>query len=346
ADQLPGYRSIKDPADRAAVAQVWGVQPEDLPGAGLSAQELFQASHREEIRGMWVVASNPAVSAAKAKEARESLAGLEFLMVSDLFFSETCALAHLVLPAAAFAEDEGTMTNIEGRVVLRRSAVTAPGQARSDWKTICGLAKQLGAPHGFEFASSEALFTEFARCTAGGRADYSGMSYTKLERNKGIFWPCPTAEHPGTPRLYQDRFAFPDGLAHFQPLAWGALAEAPDAEYPLTLTTGRVLQHYLSGNQTRRIPALLNVVPKAFVQVSASLALERGLEEGGQAKVRTRRGELLLPVTVSENQEHGTLFIPMHFGGDGCSNDLTIDALAPLSKMPEFKACAADITPA
>jgi assimilatory nitrate reductase catalytic subunit len=345
ADQLPGYRSIKDPGDRAAVAKVWGVDPADLPGAGLSAQELFQAGHRHAVRGLWVVASNPAVSAAKAREVRESLAGLDFLMVSDLFFSETCRLAHLVLPAAAFAEEEGTMTNIEGRVVLRRAAVRAPGQARPDWRAIRDLARRLGRGHGFDFDTPEAIFAELARATAGARADYSGMNYTKLERNKGIFWPCRSTADPGTQRLFQERFAFADGRARLQPLGWLPLAEAPDAEYPLTLTTGRVLQHYLSGNQTRRIPVLAKAVPQAYVQVSASLALERGLEEGGLATVRTRRGALRLPVSVNADQEHGTLFIPMHFGGDGCANDLTIDALAPLSKMPEFKACAADISP-
>jgi assimilatory nitrate reductase catalytic subunit len=237
------------------------------------------------------------------------------------------------------------MTNIEGRVVLRRSAVRSPGQARPDWQALCDVARRLGRGQGFDFQSPEQLFSELARATAGARADYSGMNYAKLERNKGVFWPCRSAADPGQPRLFAERFGFPDGKARLQPLAWIPLAEAPDAAYPLTLTTGRVLQHYLSGNQTRRIPALAKAVPQAYVQVSDSLALERGLEDGGQALVRTRRGELRLPVSVNPGQQHSTLFIPMHFGGEGCSNDLTIDALAPLSKMPEFKACAAEIAP-
>jgi assimilatory nitrate reductase catalytic subunit len=199
----------------------------------------------------------------------------------------------------------------------------------------------LGAGHQFSFSSSEAIFSEFARCTAGGRADYSGMSYAKLERNKGLFWPCTDAAHPGSPYLYADKFRHADGKAHLQRLAWRPSAEEPDEAYPFRLTTGRVLQHYLTGNQTRRISSLRKAAPSAFVEISAVTAQRLGLKEGSKARVRTRRGELTLKVKLNEGQEDGTLFVPMHFGGQGCSNDLTIDALAPLSKMPEFKTCAA-----
>jgi assimilatory nitrate reductase catalytic subunit len=345
ADQLPGYRSIENALDRAAVARTWGIDPARLPGKGLSAQELFQAKHAAKVRGLWVMASNPAVSAAKSGEARETLKGLDFLMVSDLFFSETCELAELVLPAAAYAEEEGSMTNIEGRVVLRRAAVQSPGQAQPDWKTLCQMAEALGVGRHFKFQSVEEIFGEFSRCTAGGRADYSGMSYAKLERNKGLFWPCPDAAHPGTPYLYAERFAHADGKAHFQSLAWRASAEEPDAQYPFRLTTGRVLQHYLSGNQTRRISILKKAVPSAFVEVSQATAQRLGLKEGAKARLSTRRGELTLKVKVSEGQEDGTLFVPMHFSGAAAVNDLTQDALAPLSKMPEFKTCAAALSP-
>ena len=343
ADQLPGYRSIENSLDRQAVAKAWGISPEQIPGKGLSAQELFQLRNADKVRGLWVVASNPAVSAAKAGEARETLKGLDFLMVSDIFFSETCELAELVLPAAAYAEEEGTMTNIEGRVVLRRSAVKSPGQALPDWKALCRLAEKLGAGRQFSFSSSEAVFSEFARCTSGGRADYSGMSYAKLERNKGLFWPCPDSAHPGTPYLYAEAFRHADGKAHAQALAWRESAEEPDAAYPFRLTTGRVLQHYLTGNQTRRISSLKKAAPSAFVELNQETAGRLGLKEGSKARVRTRRGELILKVKLNDGQEPGTLFVPMHFGGASCSNDLTLDALAPLSKMPEFKTCAAAI---
>ncbi len=343
ADQLPGYRNIENSLDRQAVARVWGIEAAQLPGKGLSAQELFQARNADRVRGMWVMASNPAISAAKSAEVRTTLQGLDFLMVSDIFFSETCQLAELVLPASAYAEEEGTMTNIEGRVVLRRAAVRSPGQARPDWKTLCQMAERLGAGRHFNFGSAEGVFAEFARCTSGGRADYSGMGYAKLERNKGLFWPCPDAAHPGSPYLFAERFQHADGKAHMQKLAWRGSAEEPDAEFPFRLTTGRVLQHYLSGNQTRRISVLKKAAPSAFVEVSTATATRLGLKDGAKARVRTRRGELTLKVKLTDGQEDGTLFVPMHYAGQGCVNDLTLDALAPLSKMPEFKTCAADI---
>ncbi|HTB21833.1 MAG TPA: molybdopterin oxidoreductase family protein [bacterium] len=341
ADQLPGYRSIENDLDRQAVAEVWGIAPGELPGKGLSAQELFQARNADKVRGMWIMASNPAISAAKTSESVSTLKGLDFLMVSDLFFSETCALAELVLPAAAYAEEEGTMTNIEGRVVLRRAAVAPPGEARPDWKAICGVAGRLGAGRHFKFESVEQAFVELARCTRGGRADYSGMNYTKLERNKGLFWPCPGVGHPGTPRLFTERFQHADGKAHMRPLAWRESSEEPDADYPFRLTTGRLLHHYLSGTQTRRIEELNRAAPKAFVELSAATGERLGLADGSRARVRTRRGELVLDVRLNAGQEDSTLFVPMHFPGDGCSNRLTQDALSPLSKMPEFKTCAA-----
>lgn len=343
ADQLPGYRKILDPADRAAVARVWQVAPETLPQAGLSAQELFMKANRDKVRGLWVLGANPAVSGANATEVRETLQSLDFLMVSDLFLSETAQLAHLILPAAAFAEESGTMTNLEGRVVLRQRVTAPPGDAKPDWQALVALAGRLGHHERFAFESSEQVFDEFARCTAGGRADYSGMSHARLKDGQGLHWPC-NAEHPeGDLRLYTERFAHADGRAHLQALEWEEPSEAPDAEYPFRLTTGRVLQHYLSGTQTRRIAALNDAAPNAFVQVSAELAQAKGLQEGAMARVRTRRGSLDLAVRISAGQEPSTLFVPMHYAGSECANDLTQDALAPLSKMPAFKACAADL---
>jgi assimilatory nitrate reductase catalytic subunit len=343
ADQLPGYRSIENEADRKAVAEVWGVDPASLPGKGLSAQELFQERNAGKIRGLWVMGSNPVISAANTHESARTLKGLDFLMVSDLFFSETCALAELVLPAAAYAEETGSMTNIEGRVVLRRKAVEPPGEARPDWKALCGVAERLGAGPRFRFRDIEQAFVELARCTRGGRADYSGMNYSKLERNKGLFWPCPGVGHPGTPYLFAERFQHADGKAHLRALAWRESAEEPDEEYPFRLTTGRVLHHYLSGTQTRRIEELNRAAPNAFVELSAATGERLKLPDGSMARVRTRRGELLLKVKWNAGQEDSTLFVPMHYAEEGCSNRLTQDALAPLSKMPEFKTCAASI---
>ena len=341
ADQLPGYRKLADPADRQAVARVWEMDPAELPQPGLSAQELFAAAHRQEVRGLWVLGANPAVSAANAREVREGLQQLDLLIVSDLFLSETARAAHLVLPAAAFAEEAGTMTNLEGRVLLRKQVAPPPGEALADWKALCLMAARLGHQRRFAFEDVSSVFDEFARCTQGGRADYSGLSHAGLDPEQGAQWPAPVGVPQGTPRLFAERFAHPDGKAHLQVLAWEDMSEAPDAQYPLRLTTGRVLAHYLSGTQTRRIESLNRLAPRAFVQVAAGLAQSLGLKEGGRARVRTRRGSLELDVKVSVGQEEGTLFIPMHYSGDACANDLTQDALAPLSKMPAFKACAA-----
>jgi assimilatory nitrate reductase catalytic subunit len=343
ADQLVGYRLIENPADREAVAASWGVDPSELPGKGMSAQELFMTKNRGAIRAMWVVASNPAVSAANNKEVRESLQGLDFLAVSDIFFSETCRFAHVILPAAAYAEEDGTMTNIEGRCVLRRAAVRAPGEAKADWKALCGVAARLGQGDKFAFENPERIFEEFCRATRGGRADYSGMNYRKLERNKGLFWPCKDLNDPGKSHLFQESFSHPDGLAHMQATPWRVSSEEPDADYPYRLTTGRVLSHYLTGNQTRRIPSLLEADPRPYVQVSKVLAQRLGLLENASVRLKTRRGSMVLPLKINSSQEEGTLFVPIHFGDEGCVNDLTQDALSPLSKMPEFKNCAATL---
>jgi assimilatory nitrate reductase catalytic subunit len=343
ADQLPGYRSIEDPKDRAAVAAAWGVDEKVIPGKGLSAQELFQASHRSEIRSMWVIGSNPAVSAAKGGEVAESLAGLDFLAVSDLFFSETCRLAHVVFPATAFAEEDGTMTNIEGRVIVRRAALRPRGEARPDWRALCDVAARLGCAEHFAFHRSEQVFDEFARVTKGGRADYSGLSYAKLERNKGVFWPCPTPNHAGTTHLFAESFRHADGRAHMRPTPWRVEAEEPDERYPLRLTSGRVLEHYLSGNQTRRLEPLVQAQPKPFVEMNPALAERLSLKEGQSARVSTRRGSLVLPVRLNDAQREDTLFVPMHWGGEESVNRLTLDALSPISKMPEFKHCAASL---
>jgi assimilatory nitrate reductase catalytic subunit len=205
------------------------------------------------------------------------------------------------------------------------------------------MAGRLGAAEKFNFKSSEEIFNEFAAVTAGARADYSGMSYSKLERNKGLFWPCKSANDPGQARLFERGFAHPDGLAKMRPIAWQESSEEPDAAYPFRLTTGRVLEHYLSGNQTRRIPQLRKAQPEPFLQIGSATAESLGLEDGAKAKLSTRRGTMTLPVKINAGQEEGTLFVPMHFGGEGCANRLTQDALSPLSKMPEFKNCAAKL---
>lgn len=343
ADQLPGYRSIENPRDRAVVAQAWGVEEKDLPGRGLSAQEMLQAADSGEIKAMWVVGSNPAVSAPNGNRMKNALSNLSFLAVSDFFFSETCQTAQVVFPATLFAEEDGTMTNIEGRCVLRRAGVRPPGKACPDWKVIVELAKRLGAEKHFSFFNTEAVFNELAKVTAGSRADYGGMNYSKLERNKGLFWPCPDANHAGTPRLFEYAFFHPDGKARMRLVEHKESAENPDSSFPYRLTTGRVLEHYLSGNQTRRIEQLKAAVPEPFVEVSEKLSQRLGLDAGRKVTLETRRGKVSLAWRANAQQEESTLFVPFHWGGDQSVNLLTQEALDPVSRMPELKVCAANL---
>ncbi|HJT23132.1 MAG TPA: molybdopterin oxidoreductase family protein [bacterium] len=344
ADQLPGYRSIESQKDRAVVTQAWGVEEKDLPQKGLSAQEILQAADSGDIKAMWVVGSNPAVSAPNGRRMKNALTNLSFLAVSDFFFSETCQAANVVFPATLFAEEDGTMTNIEGRCVLRRSGVKPPGEARPDWKVITDLAGRLGAGKHFSYSNTEAVFNELARVTAGSRADYSGMTYSKLERNRGLFWPCPDVNHAGTLRLFEYSFFHPDGKARMKLVEYRESAEMPDTTYPYRLTTGRVLEHYLSGNQTRRIEPLKAAVPEPFVEVSEKLSQRLGLRPGHKVKLATRRGEVSLPWKANAEQEESTLFVPFHWGGEDSVNLLTQAALDPVSRMPELKVCAANLT--
>jgi assimilatory nitrate reductase catalytic subunit len=339
ADQLPGYRSISDPADRAAVAAHWGVAEAELPGPGVSAVELFDRILAGKIKALLVFGSNPAVSFPDGHRSIAALKKLELLAVADLFMSETARLAHAVLPVAGFAEKAGSMTNLEGRVVLRQKAVDPPGDAKDDDWILCELAARLGQGARFEHKEPADRFDEFAACTAGGKADYSGMSHARLA-GQGLFWPCPEAGHPGTPSLFADRFWTEDGKAHFGAFSVGAPAEAVDAEYPLYLTTGRVLAHYLSGSITRRIPKLVKASPACFAELSPLRAEALGLAEGATVRLASRRGALELPLRLNPGLRDDTVFVPFHWGDAQSANLLTLGALDPVSKMPSFKACA------
>ena len=344
ADQLPGYRSIESPKDRTWVAQAWGIPEKELPGKGLSAQEILQATDEGSIKAMWVVGSNPAVSAANGNRVDRGLSKLSFLVVSDFFFSETCQKAQVVFPSVLFAEEDGTMTNIEGRCVLRRKGVQAPGEARSDRVVLQEIAVRLGAGKYFPYADSEAVFDELARVTSGSRADYSGMNYSKLERNKGLFWPCPAGNHAGTPRLFEYSFYHTDGKARMKKVEYHDSAEMPDESYPFRLTTGRVLEHYLTGNQTRRILSLAEAVPEPFVEISEKLVKRLDLKPERKVKITTRRGEAHYAWKANPEQEESTLFVPFHWGGEKSVNLMTQEALDPVSRMPEFKVCAAQLS--
>jgi len=337
-DQLPGYRMIDDPAARAHVAGVWGIDPETLPGKGRSAYELLDALGQPDgPRALLVFGSNIIVSAPNANHVSDRLDALDFLVVADMVMSETAARADVVLPITQWAEETGTMTNLEGRVILRQRAITPPGGVRSDLEIIHGLAERLKSPIGFS-TEPEEIFAELGRASAGGKADYSGITYDKIREDKGVFWPCPVGSD-GTPRMFAERFAHPDGLAKFIVVEHRGAAEQPDADYPVHLTTGRVLAQYQSGAQTRRIKDLTD--DGAFVELHPMLATRLGTADGELVRVETRRGEMVAPVRVVRTIRPDTVFVPFHWVG---ANKLTNDALDPYSRMPEFKVCAARIS--
>ncbi|WP_435241535.1 molybdopterin-dependent oxidoreductase [Streptomyces cucumeris] len=524
ADQLPGYRKLDDPAARAHVAGVWGVDPDTLPGPGRSAYELLDALGGE-VRGLLLMGSNPLVSAPRAAHIESRLRSLDFLAVADVVLSETAALADVVLPVAQWAEETGTTTNLEGRVILRRAAVSPPPGVRTDLAVLNALAARLGWEKGFP-ADPEEVFDELRRASAGGPADYSGITYRRIAEEDGVFWPCPdlagagpegdragvgdvpgwdaagrgaegaasaartaapgtagaaeagdrdrtgvgpegdrpgtaagdgpgaadaaptaepgtaadagnrtgtgpeddrpgtastapgrggnrtgtgpgsdrpetagsagpggdraetaaedgpgaadaaptaepgtagtapgrggngadvgpggdraagagpagaVASHPGTPRLFLERFATADGRARFVPVTHRPAAEEPDAEYPVLLTTGRVLSQYQSGAQTRRVAELNEAAPGPFVQLHPLLADRLGAAEGAPLAVVSRRGRTVAPARISRDIRPDTVFMPFHWAGPGRANTVTNPALDPVSRMPEFKVCA------
>jgi assimilatory nitrate reductase catalytic subunit len=338
ADQLPGYRKLADPAHRAAIARVWGVEPETLPQPGLPACELF-AAFGTDVRGLLVMGSNIVVSAPDASPVIAGLDRLDMLVVADAFLSETAARADVVLPITQWAEEDGTMTNLEGRVLLRRRAKLPPAGVRTDSDILHDLAARLGSTSRFDVEPRD-TFEELRRASAGGVADYAGISYERIADQDGVFWPCPSETHPGTRRLFLDRFATEDGRAIFHPVQYHGAAEQPDADYPYVLTTGRVMSHYQTGAQTRRIPALNEAEPDAFVEIHPDTAKGLGIASGDSVRLSTRRGAAVLRARLTRDIRMDTMFTPFHWGGAAMVNLLTNAVVDPISRIPEFKACA------
>ena len=342
ADQLPGYRMITDPAARAHVASVWGVAPEEIPGPGVSAWEMLDHLGTEGgVRALMVFGSNLVVSAPRSSRVEDRLRHLDFLVVADMFLPETALMADVVLPTAQWAEEEGTMTNLEGRVLRRHRAAAPPEGVKTDAEMLVALAERLGKGHLFPTAEPAALFEELRRATAGGVADYAGITYERIERENGVFWPCPDESHPGTPRLFAESFPTLDGRARFRAVTHRHAAEEPDDAYPLYLTTGRVMAQYQSGTQTRRVRALNETAPEAFVEIHPTMARQFGVADGETVHVATRRGVATVRARLTPTIRQDTLFVPFHWAGDARANLLTNPALDPVSKMPEFKVCAA-----
>ncbi|MCK8783969.1 molybdopterin oxidoreductase family protein [Roseomonas sp. NAR14] len=345
ADQLPGYRMLANPEHRRHVAAVWGVDPDSLPPPGPSAMELLaQCGAEGGIRALIVLGANLLVSAPAVGQLRERLESLDLLVVGDPFLSETAAIADVVLPVAQWAEEEGTMTNLEGRIILRRRMVQPAPGVRTDAEIVKALADRLG--HGDRFtAEPRAIFEELRRASAGGLADYSGVTWERIAAEDGVFWPCPEGE-AGTPRPFLDRFPTASGRAKFHRVDHRVTAEEPDSDYPLFLTTGRVMAQYQSGTQTRRVAALNEAEPAAFCEIHAEMARTLGIREGEPVRLTSRRGTALVRARFSRSIRMDTVFVPFHWGGEACANLLTSTYLDPVSRIPEFKVCAVRVEPA
>ncbi|HWV76581.1 MAG TPA: molybdopterin oxidoreductase family protein [Isoptericola sp.] len=388
-DQLPGYRRIDDPVARAHVAGVWGVDPGSLPGPGVPAVELLTSLGTPGgPRALLVHGSNVVVSAPNADRVRERLAALDLLVVCDVVPSETALLADVVLPTTQWAEEEGTMTNLEGRVIRRRHATDPPGEARSELWILAELARRLGSDVAFP-TDPAVVFDELARASAGGVADYSGLSHARLDAHDaaggpGLYWPCPAdlsephrgiagpgsdssrapelsepgrgiarrasdnsrGQHPGTPRVFLDRFATPDGRARMVAVDHAGPADDVRPGAPTYLVTGRVLQHYQSGAQTHRVPELERLVPEPYVELHPLLGLRVGVGDGALARLVSARGVVEATARWTDAVRPDTVFMPFHWSGAGSVNRLTTDAVDPVSAMPEFKVCAVAVTPA
>ncbi|HVT29003.1 MAG TPA: molybdopterin oxidoreductase family protein [Lacipirellulaceae bacterium] len=350
-DQLPGGRDLANPDHRASVAKVWGIDPAELPEPGVDAYEIFRRIDRGEVKALLSICFNPLVSLPDSEFVSRMLGKLDFYVAIDFFLSETARHADIVLPGSLHEEDEGTVTQIEGRVIKINRAVDPPGDARQDWRIIQDIAAAMGRRRGFTFDSPREIFDELRRASAGGIADYSGITYEKIEKQYGVFWPCPSEDHPGTPRLFEPGssnpvargagpFYFSDGKARFNIAEYRPPTEDVDAEYPVILTTGRVVSQFLSGTQTRRIGPLVEMYPEPLVEIHPHLAAKINLVDGDWITVESRRASCTLRAQVVRTIRPDTIFVPYHWAGSKSINRLTIAAQDPISKIPEYKVCA------
>jgi formate dehydrogenase alpha subunit len=327
------YQRVTDEEARRKFEKAWGVK--ELPSeVGLTVVEMMDAAAQGEVKALYIMGENPMVSDPDLRHVEEGLRNLDFLVVQDIFLTETAQLADVVLPAACFAEKDGTFTNTERRVQRVRKGVEPPGEARADWEIIADLAQRMG--YEMSYRSAEEIFGEFMQLTPS----YAGISYKRLDKAGGIQWPCPTPKHPGTPYLHKDKFVRGKGLFHA--VEFIPPAELPDKEYPLLLTTGRVLYHYHTGGMTRREEGLNFRYPQGYVEVNSVDALEMGVTDGELVRIASRRGDIEMPVRVTPRSPQGTVFIPFHFF-EAAANRLTNPILDPIGKTPEYKVCAVKV---
>jgi formate dehydrogenase major subunit len=327
----PGYQSVSDHQIGEKFGKAWGAKLSTQPG--MTVTEMLKAAMAGEVKAMFVMGENPMVSDADIQHVEKSLEALDFLVVQDIFMTETAKLADVVLPGVSFAEKEGTFTNTERKVKRVRKAIELIGSSRQDWEILCDLSTRMGYPMSYDDPSK--ILEEVGQLTPS----YSGIYYDRIETD-GLHWPCPNRAHPGTPYLHKDRFS--RGLGLFHAIEYLPPEELPDKEYPYMLTTGRIYVHYHTGTMTRRSPSLNKEVEEGFVEINPRQAKELGIRQGEKIKVLSRRGEIEIKADLSERMERNTIFIPFHFV-ESAANMLTNPAFDPIAKIPEFKVCAVKI---
>ncbi len=328
------YQMVANDEARGNYEKAWNVTGMSAK-PGLVATEMVQKAYEGELKSLFVIGENPLVSDPDLNHARKALANLEFLVVQDIFQTETTQMADVVLPATCFAEKDGTFSNTERRVQRVRKAVEPPGESRLDWEIICGIAQKMG--YDMSYASGRDIFKEIASVTPS----YKGITWERIE-NIGIHWPCPDETHEGTPILHTTQFTRGRGLFHA--IDHTPPAELPNEEYPYVLTTGRVLYHYHTGTMTMKTDGLNMLSPECFVEISAGDAQKLDLDTGSMVDVSSRRGKISARLKVSSKAVDGTVFIPFHFA-KAAANELTNAKLDPIAKIPEFKVCAIKIEP-
>jgi formate dehydrogenase major subunit/formate dehydrogenase alpha subunit len=328
-DVFSGYQKVADEAARRRMAVAWKV--DSLPAfAGLKVTQMLPAAHDGRLKAMYIIGENPLVSDADLNHAEQSLRQLDFLVVQDIFLTETAKLADVVLPSACFAEKDGTFSNTERRVQRVRKAVDPPGEAREDWRIVCDVATRMGYP--MSYADSRQIMDELRSVTPS----YAGISYERIER-QGLHWPCPNEEHPGTPILHREQFTIGKGV--FNAIDYLPPAEAIDRDYPLYLTTGRLLHQYHTGTMTMKTEGLNEIAPECFVEISPADAKSFAMPDGALVSIASRRGRIQARLKISPKAVQGTVFLPFHYA-QAAANRLTNAALDPVCGIPEFKVCA------
>jgi len=332
-DVYSGYQKVIDPAARQKMAEAWGVS--DLPDQpGMKVTHMIPAAHDGKLKALYIIGENPLVSDPDLNHCEKSLKNLDFLVVQDIFLTETAKIADVVLPSACYAEKEGTFTNSERRVQLVRKAVEPPGEAWNDWKIICEISSRMGQPMSYE--NSRQIMEEISRVTPS----YGGITYDRIEY-EGIHWPCPTDEHPGTPILHREQFT--SGKGKFHAIDYIPPAEKIDDDYPMYLTTGRLLYQYHTGTMTMKTDGLNEIAPECFVEISPQDARKYEMQDGATVAIDSRRGSIQAKIRISDKAVAGTIFIPFHYGV-AAANRLTNAALDPICGIPEYKVCAVKLS--